>query len=173
MLFLSLKTEGSRIFHRQPTSSSFDVLSYGDFGFLSWRYQEKTEQNSDFELLDTNERSMPGWAINLHHQLLGERERNAEPPGELRKGYLVQSLDQQGALALTEHELLAAVVVRKTPVRLLFGCLEFVLVAQPLLDGHNTRDVGQGYTDALPFRGGRCTGAVSQLSPRVATPVSS
>ena len=54
-----------------------------------------------------------------------------------------------------------------------FGCVEFGLVAQLVLDGHNTRDIGQGYTDALTFRGGRCTGGVSHLCTRVATPVSS
>ena len=30
---------------------------------------------------------MPGWAINLRHQLFEEREMNAKPPEELRKGF--------------------------------------------------------------------------------------
>ena len=102
---------------------------------------------------------MPGWAI--HHHLLEEIERNAEPPGELREGF-----PSRWTLALTEHELLAAVVVRKKPLDCCcFGCLEFALVAQLLLDDHNTLDIGQGYTDALPLRGGRCTGAVSGSDP--------
>ena len=91
--------------------------------------------------------------------------------GSCVRAFLVA--DQQGALALAGHELLAAVVVRKKTLDCCFGCLEFVLVAQLLLHGHNIRDIGQGYTAALPLRGGRCTGAVSQMCTRVATPVSS
>ena len=61
---------------------------------------------------------MPGWAINLH-ELLQERERNVEPPGELLQGFPIeQSLEQQGAPSLTEHQLIAAVVVRKKLSRL-------------------------------------------------------
>ena len=53
------------------------------------RESGKTQQNSDFELHDTNEWSMPGWAINLH-ELLQERERNVEPPGELLQGFPIE-----------------------------------------------------------------------------------
>ena len=116
---------------------------------------------------------MPSWAINLHHQLLEERERDAEPPGELRKGFPSRWTSKELSLSRSTS-CLRPKYVRKNPLDCCFDCLEFVLVAQLLLDGHNTRDIGQGYyADALPLRGDRCTGAVSQLCTRVATPVSS
>ena len=118
------------------------------FWFYFMGESGKPEQNSDFEFHDTNEWSRVG--------------RSTSPA---RKGF-PSRWTSKGALALTEHALLAAVVVRKKkPLRCCFGCLEFVLVAQLLLDGHNTRDIGQGYADALPLRGGRCTGAVSGSDP--------
>ena len=44
--------------------------------------------------------------------------------GSCVRAFLVA--DQQGALALAGHELLAAVVVRKKTLDCCFGCLEFV-----------------------------------------------
>ena len=126
---------------------------------------------------------MPGWAINLYHQLLGERERDAEPPGELRKVFPSRCTSNELSLSRSTSclpfihslqvtiKLLAAFVVRKKNGRLLVWLSRTKYLP---LDGHNTRDIGQGYyTDALPLRGGRCKGAVSQLCTRVATPVSS
>ena len=67
------------------------MLSSGDFGFISWGNQEKQNIIQILELHDTNERSMPGWAMNLDQQLLEERERKAKPPGELRTGFVITS----------------------------------------------------------------------------------
>ena len=103
----------------------------------------KTEQNSDFELNDTNELSMLGWAINFHHQLLEERERNAEPPGELREGFPSRWTSKELSLSRSTSCLRPS-SSETHPFDCCFGCFELVLVAQLLLDGHNTRDIGQG-----------------------------
>ena len=39
---------------KNPTTSLFDVLSYGDFGFISWGNHEKQNRTQIFELYDTN-----------------------------------------------------------------------------------------------------------------------
>ena len=75
----------------------------------------KSEQNSDLNSTYEEERSTTGWAIN----------RNAARTGELRKASRWTSTElslSQGALALTEHELLAAVVVRKKRLMILSSC---------------------------------------------------
>lgn len=81
-----LKTEGSQVPHRQNmlNTSLCDVL----YILLWWVWFHImglpgiTEYDSDFELHGTKQSS---WAINLHYQLPEERERDAEPPGMLRK----------------------------------------------------------------------------------------
>ena len=110
--FLWCKTEESRIFRRQknPTTSLFDMPPCRDFViFFMGESAGKSEQNSDLNST-YEEWSTPGWAIN----------RSAARPWELRAASRWTSKElslSQGALALTEHELLAAVVVRKKHLR--------------------------------------------------------
>ena len=72
---------------RNPTTSPFDVLSYGDFGFISWGNQEK---KNGAQILNSTTRTIDPCRVGqstFHHQLLEEWKRSAEPPGELRKGF--------------------------------------------------------------------------------------
>ena len=91
---------------------------------------------------------MPGWAINLHHQLLEERERNAEPPGELRKGFPSRWTSKELSLSRSTSCVRPSLSEKKT-FDCCLCCLEFVLVTQVLLVGHNTL-AGAG---AVKFRG--------------------
>ena len=115
---------------------------------------------------------MPGWAMNLHHQLLEGRERNAEPSGELRKGFPIRWTSKELSLSRSTS-CLRRRSQKKKKLRLFWLSRICFGTAAAAGQPHNTRDIGQGFTDALPLRGGRCTGAVSQLCTRVATPVSS
>ena len=147
--------------------------SYGDFGFISWGNQEKQNKTQIFN--STTRTSDPCRVGRSTFITSSSKQGNGMRNllGSCVRAFLVagpaRSSRSHGARVACGRR-----SQKKKTLDCCFGCLEFVLVARLLLlDGHNTRDIGQGCTDALPLRGGRCTGAVAQLRTRVATPVSS